>query len=91
MSTKLTVLDALADIVDVLIVGGGIANTFLAAEGHPVGNSLHEGDMLETARALAAGGEGRASIPSIQDVVVGDAISVRRRMQQYVRSTRSKR
>jgi len=47
VSTKLTVLDALAGIVDSLIVGGGIANTFIAAAGHNVGKSLHEPDMLE--------------------------------------------
>ncbi|MGB5245840.1 MAG: phosphoglycerate kinase [Woeseia sp.] len=70
VSTKLNVLDALAGIVDQLIVGGGIANTFIAAAGHPVGKSLHEADMLDTARRLAAGGKGRASIPLPQDVVV---------------------
>jgi phosphoglycerate kinase len=48
VSTKLTVLDALADVVDCLIVGGGIANTFIAAAGHDVGKSLHEPDMLGT-------------------------------------------
>ena len=72
VSTKLTVLDALAEKVDVLIVGGGIANTFIAAEGHGVGQSLHEADMLDTASALMAGGEGKASIPVPSDVVVGD-------------------
>ena len=70
VSTKLDVLDALAGIVDYLIVGGGIANTFIAAAGHDVGRSLHEADMLETARGLAAGGEGRARIPVPTDVVV---------------------
>ncbi|MGB5347310.1 MAG: phosphoglycerate kinase [Woeseia sp.] len=71
VSTKLSVLDALAGIVDQLIVGGGIANTFIAAQGHPVGKSLHEADMLDTARRLAAGGKGRAAIPLPVDVVVG--------------------
>ncbi len=75
VSTKLTVLDALAGIVDTLIVGGGIANTFIAAAGHGVGKSLHEPDMLDTARRLAEGGEGRAAIPVPTDVVVGDAFS----------------
>ena len=75
VSTKLTVLDTLAGIVDTLIVGGGIANTFIAAAGHPVGNSLHEADMLDTARSLAAGGEGRAEIPVPTDVVVADEFS----------------
>jgi phosphoglycerate kinase len=70
VSTKLDVLDALAGIVDCLIVGGGIANTFIAAAGHDVGKSLHEADMLDTARRLAAGGEGRAQIPVPTDVVV---------------------
>jgi phosphoglycerate kinase len=70
VSTKLDVLDALAGIVDYLIVGGGIANTFIAAAGHDVGKSLHEADMLDTARGLAAGGEGRARIPVPTDVVV---------------------
>ncbi len=75
VSTKLTVLDALADKVDVLIVGGGIANTFIAAAGHPVGKSLHEADMLDTAASLKAGGEGRATIPVPTDVVVGSEFS----------------
>ena len=70
VSTKLDVLDALAGIVDYLIVGGGIANTFIAAAGHDVGKSLHEADMLDTARRLAAGGAGRAQIPVPTDVVV---------------------
>ena len=70
VSTKLDVLDALAGIVDCLIVGGGIANTFIAAAGHDVGKSLYEADMLNTARTLAAGGEGRAEIPVPTDVVV---------------------
>ena len=70
VSTKLDVLDALAGIVDCLIVGGGIANTFIAAAGHDVGKSLYEADMLDTARRLAAGGDGRAEIPVPSDVVV---------------------
>ena len=70
VSTKLDVLDALAGIVDYLIVGGGIANTFIAAAGHDVGKSLYEADMLDTARRLATGGEGRAQIPVPTDVVV---------------------
>ncbi|MDJ0907747.1 MAG: phosphoglycerate kinase [Woeseiaceae bacterium] len=75
VSTKLSVLDTLAGIVDTLIVGGGIANTLIAAAGHPVGKSLHEADMLDAARALAAGGEGRADIPVPTDVVVADEFS----------------
>ncbi len=75
VSTKLTVLDTLAGIVDTLIVGGGIANTFIAAVGHGVGKSLHEPDMLDTARDLAARGDDRAEIPVPSDVVVGDDFS----------------
>ena len=75
VSTKLTVLEALAGIVDTLIVGGGIANTFIAADGHPVGDSLHEADMLDIARALAAKTDDRATIPVPTDVVVGEAFS----------------
>ena len=87
VSTKLTVLDALSKIVDSLIVGGGIANTFIAAAGHPVGKSLHEPDMLDTARDLAAGGDGRAEIPMPTDVVVArdfaaDAMPSIRRLDQ---------
>jgi phosphoglycerate kinase len=72
VSTKLHVLDALGGLVDTLIVGGGIANTFIAAEGHNVGKSLHEADMLATARGLAAAGAGRANIPIPGDVVVAN-------------------
>ena len=75
VSTKLTVLDALAGIVDTLIVGGGIANTFIAAAGHEVGESLYEPDMLEEARTLLQGGQGRATIPLPSDVVVGSEFS----------------
>ena len=75
VSTKLHVLEALADKVDELIVGGGIANTFIAAAGHPVGKSLHEADMLETARKLAANEEERARIPLPVDVVVAREFS----------------
>jgi phosphoglycerate kinase len=75
VSTKLTVLDSLADIVDQLIVGGGIANTFIAAAGHNVGNSLYEADMMDIASALAAATDGKAAIPMPTDVVVADAFS----------------
>ena len=75
VSTKLTVLDALADKVDTLIVGGGIANTFIAAAGNGVGKSLHEADMLDTARELAANSDDRAEIPVPVDVVCADAFS----------------
>ena len=75
VSTKLTVLDALADKVDTLIVGGGIANTFIAADGHDVGKSLYEAEMLDTARELARAGDGRAEIPVPTDVVCADEFS----------------
>ena len=67
VSTKLTVLDALSDKVDQLIVGGGIANTFLAAAGKPVGKSLCEHDLLTTAATLAV----KTNIPLPIDVVTG--------------------
>jgi phosphoglycerate kinase len=66
VSTKLDVLNSLSAICDQLIVGGGIANTFLAAAGHPVGKSLYEPDLLDTARAIAA----KVSVPLPVDVVV---------------------
>jgi len=71
VSTKLTVLESLLTKVDHLIVGGGIANTFLAATGVAVGRSLHEVDMLDTARKLLAQAKARgAEIPLPTDVVV---------------------
>jgi len=71
VSTKLTVLESLLDKVDKLIVGGGIANTFLAATGIKVGKSLYEKDMLEMARGLLERARGRgAEIPLPTDVVV---------------------
>ncbi len=66
VSTKLTVLESLSDKVDQLIVGGGIANTFLAAAGKPVGKSLCEHDLIPTAKALMA----KVNIPLPVDVVV---------------------
>ena len=72
VSTKLTVLDALSEKVDQLVVGGGIANTFLAAAGYPVGQSLHEAGQIHIAKALmdkmAARG---ATITLATDVVCG--------------------
>ena len=79
VSTKLTVLESLAEIVDQLIVGGGIANTFIAAAGYNVGKSLHEPDMLEMARSLAANKNDRAEIPLPLDVVVADEFSAEAR------------
>ncbi len=66
VSTKLDVLTSLADICDQLIVGGGIANTFLAAAGYKVGKSLHEADLIDTAKAIAA----KVAVPLPLDVVV---------------------
>ena len=71
VSTKLTVLENLLSRVDKLIVGGGIANTFLAAAGQPVGKSLHEAEMIDVARALLERSRaGGAEIPLPTDVVV---------------------
>ena len=70
VSTKLTVLEALSEKVDQLVVGGGIANTFIAAAGHGVGKSLYEVDMLDTASALAGNSDDRAEIPVPDEVVV---------------------
>ena len=76
VSTKLTVLESLSHVVDQLIPGGGIANTFIAAAGYPVGNSLVERDLIDQAKRLiddaaASGGE----IPIPTDVVVGKTFS----------------
>ncbi len=71
VSTKLEVLNSLSDKVDQLIVGGGIANTFLAAAGKPVGKSLCEHDLIPVARALME----RVSIPLPVDVVVATEFS----------------
>ena len=76
VSTKLTVLESLLGKVDKLIVGGGIANTFLAANGITIGKSLYEPDMLDTARALLAQAAARgAEIPLPIDVVVAEEFS----------------
>jgi len=76
VSTKLTVLESLLAKVDKLIVGGGIANTFLAATGVNVGKSLHEPDMLDTARRLLEQARARgAEIPMPTDVVVASEFS----------------
>ncbi|MEQ8484729.1 MAG: phosphoglycerate kinase [Pseudomonadales bacterium] len=66
VSTKLEVLDALAGIADRIIVGGGIANTFIAAAGHGVGQSLYEPDLVEAARRIAT----KVEVPLPVDVVV---------------------
>ncbi|WP_018937380.1 MULTISPECIES: phosphoglycerate kinase [unclassified Thioalkalivibrio] len=76
VSTKLTVLESLSKVVDQLIVGGGIANTFIAAQGHGVGKSLYEADLVDESKRLmeaarAKGGE----IPVPTDVTVGKEFS----------------
>ena len=76
VSTKLTVLDSLSNVVDQLVTGGGIANTFIAAAGHSVGKSLYEQDLIGeaqklTEKARANGGD----IPVPVDVVVGSEFS----------------
>ncbi len=72
VSTKLTVLDSLSKIVDQLIVGGGIANTFVAADGHNVGKSLYEKDLIDEAKKLTAAAQTNGGdIPVPTDVVVG--------------------
>jgi phosphoglycerate kinase len=72
VSTKLTILEALADRVDQLIVGGGIANTFLLAAGLPIGKSLAERDLVEAARSVMQKMKIRgAEVPLPEDVVVG--------------------
>jgi phosphoglycerate kinase len=68
VSTKLDVLNSLSTICDQLIVGGGIANTFLAAAGYNVGKSLCEADLIDTAKAIAA----KVDVPLPVDVVVAD-------------------
>ena len=71
VSTKLTVLETLSDKCDQLIVGGGIANTFLAAAGKPVGKSLCENDLIPNAKALME----KCEIPLPSDVVTGKEFS----------------
>ncbi len=74
VSTKLTVLEALSEKCEQLVVGGGIANTFLKATDHPVGKSLCENDLVPTAQALIAKMTARGTIiPIATDVVVGTA------------------
>ncbi|MFN0296762.1 phosphoglycerate kinase [Acinetobacter albensis] len=72
VSTKLDVLTSLSSICDQIIVGGGIANTFLAAAGYNVGKSLCENDLIDTAKTIAA----KVSVPLPTDVVVADAAEI---------------
>ncbi|MGN1394065.1 MAG: phosphoglycerate kinase [Succinivibrionaceae bacterium] len=71
VSTKLTVLNSLSKIADQLVVGGGIANTFIAAQGHNVGKSLYEADLIEEAKNIAK----TTTIPEVVDVVTGKEFS----------------
>ena len=71
VSTKLAVLERLAELCDQLLVGGGIANTFLAAAGYPVGKSLYEADLVPMARTLMS----KTQIPLPLDVVVAKSFS----------------
>lgn len=76
VSTKLTVLESLSTVVDQLIVGGGIANTFIAAQGHNVGKSLYEADLIDTCKSLSAAAVANGgNIPVPVDVVCGKAFS----------------
>lgn len=76
VSTKLTVLESLSGIVDQLIVGGGIANTFIAAAGHPIGKSLFEADLVSEAQRLVAAAQAKGGdIPLPTDVVTGTEFS----------------
>jgi len=76
VSTKLTVLDSLSGIVDQLVVGGGIANTFIAAAGFEVGKSLYEVDLLDEAKRLVDNAQSRGGdIPVPTDVIVASEFS----------------
>ena len=76
VSTKLSILDSLADKVDQLILGGGIANTFLKAQGFNIGNSLHENDFIDSAKKIIQKLESRgASLPLVTDVICGKQLN----------------
>ncbi|ATX80026.1 phosphoglycerate kinase [Mariprofundus aestuarium] len=76
VSTKLTVLESLATKVDQLVVGGGIANTFIAAAGYPVGKSLYEPDLIDTCKRLTADAVANGgSIPVPTDIVCAKEFS----------------
>ena len=76
VSTKLTVLESLSQVVDQLIVGGGIANTFIAAQGHNVGKSLYEADLVDEAKRLSTAAAARgAAIPVPTDIVTATAFA----------------
>src|SRR5688500_15645956 len=78
VSTKLTVLEALAKKVDSLVVGGGIANTFLLAAGKPIGKSLAEPDLVAQARSILS----KTRVPLPTDVVVSDSLDGKARIKQ---------
>ncbi len=71
VSTKLTVLNSLSKIAGQLVVGGGIANTFIAAQGHNVGKSLYEAELVDEAKKIAS----ETTIPEVVDVVCGKEFS----------------
>lgn len=76
VSTKLALLDSLVKKVDALIIGGGIANTFLAAEGNTVGKSLHEPDLIDEAeRIMIEAKDRKAEVPVPVDVIVAERFS----------------
>jgi len=76
VSTKLSLLESLAQKVDTLIIGGGIANTFIAAEGYTVGKSLHEPDLIDEAERLTQTAKSRgAEIVVPTDVVIAEKLS----------------
>lgn len=84
VSTKLSLLNSLVKKVDALIIGGGIANTFLAAEGYTVGKSLHEPDLIDEAERLTLEAKERnAEIPIPVDVVVAERFT--ENTENYVR------
>lgn len=85
VSTKLTILKTLANKVDQLIVGGGIANTFLLAKGFPIGKSLAEPDLLEEAREIMSMMEARgAEVPIPTDVIVANEFSAQARANKVM-------
>src|SRR5438132_90440 len=76
VSTKLALLESLVKKVNYLIIGGGIANTFLAAEGYTVGKSLYEPDLIDEAERLTVEAKNRkAEIPLPVDVIVAERFS----------------
>ena len=75
VSTKLGVLKSLSGLVDYLILGGGIANTFIKASGYNIGNSLHEESMMNIAQSMLSDKVKSCQIPEIIDVVVAKEFS----------------